>query len=133
MTEYPQIGVRVDEEFLKRIDDWRRKQEDLPGRPEAIRRLVEIGLKAHTPEPKAIKRLRERVAGAAELAAKAVDSFTGPSQADVARHGWPKVNYARFFQLHCRRVSVSFGSLFGRFRQSSAYRCCAGPKPIRVR
>jgi len=46
MTEYPQIGVRVDEEFLKRIDDWRRKQEDLPGRPEAIRRLVELGLKA---------------------------------------------------------------------------------------
>jgi len=28
------------------IDDWRRKQDDLPGRPEAIRRLVEIALKA---------------------------------------------------------------------------------------
>jgi hypothetical protein len=28
------------------IDDWRRKQDDLPGRPEAIRRLVELGLKA---------------------------------------------------------------------------------------
>ena len=27
-------------------DDGRRKQEDLPGRPEAIRRLVELGLKA---------------------------------------------------------------------------------------
>jgi hypothetical protein len=27
-------------------DDWRRQQEDLPGRPEAIRRLVELGLKA---------------------------------------------------------------------------------------
>jgi hypothetical protein len=30
---------------LKSLDDWRRKQEDLPGRPEAIRRLVELGLK----------------------------------------------------------------------------------------
>jgi hypothetical protein len=30
---------------LKVLDDWRRQQEDLPGRPEAIRRLVEIGLK----------------------------------------------------------------------------------------
>jgi hypothetical protein len=31
--------------MAKALDDWRRKQEDLPGRPEAIRRLVEIGLK----------------------------------------------------------------------------------------
>jgi hypothetical protein len=46
MAEYPQIGVRVDEEFLKLIDAWRRKQEDVPTRPEAIRRLVELGLKA---------------------------------------------------------------------------------------
>lgn len=29
---------------LQNLDDWRRKQPDLPGRPEAIRRLVEIGL-----------------------------------------------------------------------------------------
>ncbi|MCC8959811.1 hypothetical protein H8B02_42325 [Bradyrhizobium sp. Pear77] len=28
-----------------RLDDWRRNQADLPGRPEAIRRPVEIGLK----------------------------------------------------------------------------------------
>jgi metal-responsive CopG/Arc/MetJ family transcriptional regulator len=46
MAGYPQISVRLNEEFLKRIDEWRRKQDDLPGRPEAIRRLVELGLKA---------------------------------------------------------------------------------------
>ena len=28
------------------IDDWRRKQEDLPSRSEAIRRLGELGMKA---------------------------------------------------------------------------------------
>jgi hypothetical protein len=28
------------------LDDWRRKQDGLSGRPEAVRRLVEIGLKA---------------------------------------------------------------------------------------
>ena len=28
------------------IDEWRRKQDDLPSRSEAIRRLVELGLKA---------------------------------------------------------------------------------------
>jgi hypothetical protein len=28
------------------IDDWRRQQSDLPSRSEAIRRLIEAGLKA---------------------------------------------------------------------------------------
>jgi hypothetical protein len=40
------VGVRVQPDMAKRLDDWRRKQDDLPGRPEAIRRLVELGLKA---------------------------------------------------------------------------------------
>ena len=40
------INVRLAVTALAVIDDWRRKQDDLPGRPEAIRRLVEIGLKA---------------------------------------------------------------------------------------
>jgi metal-responsive CopG/Arc/MetJ family transcriptional regulator len=40
------LQMRVSEEFLKKVDAWRRKQEDLPGRSEAIRRLVEMALKA---------------------------------------------------------------------------------------
>jgi hypothetical protein len=40
------VGVRVQPEMAKELDDWRRKQADLPNRPEAIRRLVELGLKA---------------------------------------------------------------------------------------
>jgi hypothetical protein len=40
------VNVRIARDALQSIDDWRRKQDDLPGRPEAIRRLVEIGLKA---------------------------------------------------------------------------------------
>ena len=39
------VGVRIQPDMAKELDDWRRKQDDLPGRPEAIRRLVEIGLK----------------------------------------------------------------------------------------
>jgi hypothetical protein len=39
------VMVRVQPDMAKQLDDWRRKQEDLPGRPEAIRRLVELGLK----------------------------------------------------------------------------------------
>ena len=44
MAEYPQIGVRVDPALIKLIYEWRRKQEDVPTRPEAIRRLVEMAL-----------------------------------------------------------------------------------------
>jgi hypothetical protein len=40
------VGVRVQPDMAKLLDDWRRKQDDLPGRPEAIRRLVGLGLKA---------------------------------------------------------------------------------------
>jgi hypothetical protein len=32
--------------MAKALDDWRRKQDDLPNRPEAMRRLVDLGLKA---------------------------------------------------------------------------------------
>lgn len=38
------VMVRLAPDQVKAIDDWRRKQEDLPGRPEAIRRLVEQAL-----------------------------------------------------------------------------------------
>jgi len=38
------VGVRLDANVLDAIDDWRGKE--MLGRPEAIRRLVEIGLKA---------------------------------------------------------------------------------------
>lgn len=37
------LQMRVSDEFLQTVDDWRRKQPDLPNRTEAIRRLVERG------------------------------------------------------------------------------------------
>ena len=40
------IGVRMADQPLKAIDAWASAQDDRPLRPEAIRRLVEIGLKA---------------------------------------------------------------------------------------
>jgi len=39
------VLVRLQPELVKPLDAWRRQQDDAPGRPEAIRRLVEIGLK----------------------------------------------------------------------------------------
>jgi hypothetical protein len=69
----------------KRIRALKQRRRRLPMRDRLRQRhrLVELGLKAHAPEPKAVERLRERVAGAAELAAKAVDSLTvGAADAD---------------------------------------------------
>jgi len=38
--------VRLQPELAGPLDGWRRKQSDLPSRAEAIRRLIELGLKA---------------------------------------------------------------------------------------
>jgi hypothetical protein len=42
----PQIGLRLPPDDLARVDGWIAKQaKPKPSRPEAIRRLVELGLK----------------------------------------------------------------------------------------
>ena len=38
------VGTRFQAPQLDAIDTWRKAQDDLPTRPEAIRRLVEIGM-----------------------------------------------------------------------------------------
>jgi len=38
------INVRLASSWIARLDNWRRTQNDLPGRPEAIRRLIEKSL-----------------------------------------------------------------------------------------
>jgi hypothetical protein len=45
-VKYERLEMRVDLEWLKRLDDWRRQQDDLPTRAEALRRLTAIGLAA---------------------------------------------------------------------------------------
>jgi hypothetical protein len=40
------VGQRWHDDQLEQIDRGRRGQSDMPGRAEAIRRLVELGLKA---------------------------------------------------------------------------------------
>ena len=37
--------MRFSKDFLQAVDDWRRKQADIPSRTEAIRRLVDQALK----------------------------------------------------------------------------------------
>ena len=37
--------MRLELEAVAAIDEWRRKQPDLPSRAEAVRRLIDLGLK----------------------------------------------------------------------------------------
>jgi hypothetical protein len=45
-AETKRINMMAPITWLRKIDDWRRQQPDLPNISEAIRRLVELGLKA---------------------------------------------------------------------------------------
>jgi hypothetical protein len=42
----PARTIRLSDEFTSMVDTWAAQQDDIPSRSEAIRRLVEIGLKA---------------------------------------------------------------------------------------
>jgi uncharacterized protein len=46
MLKTRRFEMRFDQPTIERIDGWRSKQPDLPPRAEAIRRLVDQGLKA---------------------------------------------------------------------------------------
>jgi len=39
------FNMKISPEFLARLDQWRRKQPDLPNRSEAIRRLVDAAMR----------------------------------------------------------------------------------------
>lgn len=39
------VGTRFQSDLLEAVDLWRKAQPDLPTRPEAVRRLVELGMR----------------------------------------------------------------------------------------
>jgi hypothetical protein len=71
----PLYGVRIADALMKQIMDWAKSQGAT--RSEAIRRLVELGLKAQAPT-KPIRSTPNKLR-AAELAAKAIDGMIDPS------------------------------------------------------
>ena len=74
---YPVTAVRWSPALGTEVDKWAGSQPDTPTRSEAIRRLVELGLKLKTPArpvSKPGRRLR-----AQELAAKAIEKIIDPS------------------------------------------------------
>jgi hypothetical protein len=75
------IGVRLPPATLARVDRWAASQQDDPSRPEAIRRLVELGLgiaqRAGARTKKAAK--------AAEMASEEIDRLGDPLATDEER------------------------------------------------
>ena len=75
------IGLRLEPATLARVDRWAASQQDDPSRPEAIRRLVELGLgiaqRAGARTKKAAK--------AAEMASQEIDRLGNLSLTDEER------------------------------------------------
>lgn len=67
---HPVRAIRLSDDFLAKVDAWASRQEDGPGRSEAIRRLVDLGLTHAAPAPKRNKRADAK---AAELAGSMID------------------------------------------------------------
>ena len=69
----PARTIRLSDKFIANIDAWAATQEDQPGRSEAIRRLVELGLTV----PKQTSRARAAKANA--MAGKQLDDLVDAS------------------------------------------------------
>ena len=65
------VEIRLDRSFLKTVDNWRRKQRDIPSRAEAIRRLAERGLASNAATPPQLRKGSRRKA--AEMADREID------------------------------------------------------------
>ena len=72
------VLVRFTPEQAVRLDAWRKNGSDRLGRPEAIRRLVELALNRTSP-PKG-KKGRDIAAAASRLAGHGVDQITDETQ-----------------------------------------------------
>ena len=70
------MGFRADPVIRAAIARWAENQPDIPSLSEAIRRLVDLGLKAI--KPKATRSMPNKLR-AAELAAKAIDGIVDTS------------------------------------------------------
>jgi hypothetical protein len=76
------IGVRCLDDFLRRIDAWRAKQDGDVSRPDAIRSLAELGLAETTASGRRSQRATLR---ARDLAGEQIDKLIDPSVTDEER------------------------------------------------
>ena len=76
-------GVRLSTALRKKVDAWAAGQADKPGRPEAIRRLVGLGLEYLPPAP---PRTKKKTGGrASEMAGSMIDWLSDKSASPEER------------------------------------------------
>ena len=68
----PVTAIRLPDDMKSAVDTWARRQEDKPGRSEAIRRLIEVGLTT-------AQARRSRRATAANMAGQTIDRLADPA------------------------------------------------------
>ena len=73
--------IRLSYELRESVDAWAAKQSDKPARPEAILRLVELGLETTHRRESA----PNRAAKASEMAAQEIDRISDPSATEEER------------------------------------------------
>ena len=101
----PVRAIRLSDEFIAKVDRWASKQDGQPGRSEAIRRLVELGLtgakkfaapsqqtraKAKQFAAEQIDRMGNSTATGEEQASRKRRLLTGPEEFREARVDRPK-------------------------------------------
>jgi hypothetical protein len=83
---YPVTAVRLPPNLSEAVDIWAGKQDDKPGRSEAIRRLVEMGLAGTAGH--VVRRSEKNAAKAKALAADAIDRLAdkaAPTEEQASR------------------------------------------------
>src|SRR5690349_14600545 len=78
-----QIGMRWQKPLLRSIDTWREAQEGKPSRPEAIRRLVELGLAGTRPTPRPSR--KAAASKGSDMAGQVIDKLGDPSATEEER------------------------------------------------
>jgi hypothetical protein len=99
----PVTAIRLSRDLRANVDQWAAKQDDRPGRSEAIRRLVEIGLappsqrlqsahadRARELASKTIEKLGDTAAGPEERAHRRRRLTKGPTEFREGRIDQPK-------------------------------------------
>jgi hypothetical protein len=76
------IHLSLAPDLLARVDQFLAAQKDSPSRPEAVRRLVELGLAAMQPMR---RRSPKATSKALDLASKQIDKLSDPSATDEER------------------------------------------------
>jgi hypothetical protein len=84
-AQHRPFQMRASDNFLRSVDNWRRKQEDRPSRAEAIRRLVEQALAFTSDDTPTSKQKSQKASDLADRAAEQIADKSMPPEEQQRR------------------------------------------------